>query len=338
MPRPPRIQVSGSSSLFHHCVSRVVDRNFVFGVHERDVFRKVLRQVERFSGVRVITWTILSNHFHVLLEVPPAPAEEPSDGEIIARCRALYSRRAMELIEWEFAEAARRDGSASRGLRQRYLVRMWNLSEFMKTLKQKFTTWFNRHHNRVGTLWEARFKSVLVEGSWNCLLKVAAYVDLNAVRAGLVVDPKDYRWCGYGEAVAGDQRARKGLAAALEDVGATATWRDVGPRYRRILYGIGEGTDSRKGFSPAEIAAVWAAGGRLTLGQLLRCRVRYFSDGLVVGSHSFIEEFFGARRELFGAVRRTGSRRMKGGDWEGLRAARDLSVAAIVPVALVEDG
>ncbi len=79
---------------------------------------------------------------------------------------------------------------------------MWDLSEFMKTLKQKFTSGFNRQQGREGTLWERRFKSVLVEGSWNCILKVAAYIDLNAVRAGLVDDPKDYRWCGYGEAVA----------------------------------------------------------------------------------------------------------------------------------------
>ena len=87
--------------------------------------------------------------------------------------------------------------------RAKYLKRMWDLSEFMKTLKQKFTGWFNRQSGRQGTLWERRFKSVLVEGSWGCLLKVAAYIDLNSVRAGMVDDPKDYRWSGYAQAVAG---------------------------------------------------------------------------------------------------------------------------------------
>jgi putative transposase len=333
MPRSPRIQISRSSSLFHHCISRVVDRNFVFGTHERDVFRKILRQVERFSGVRVITWTILSNHFHVLLEVPAAPLEALSDEEIIESCRALYSRSGMIQVEWEFAEAQRHGGVALERVRQRYLVRMWNLSEFMKTLKQKFTNWFNRQHDRVGTLWESRFKSVLVEGSWNCLLKVAGYVDLNPVRAGLVEDPKDYPWCGYGEAVAGDRIARKGLAATLDTGGRPATWRDVGPRYRKILFGIGEETTSRAGFSREEIAKVWAAGGKLTLAQLLRCRVRYFSDGLAIGSETFIEWFFTLRRELFSEKRKSGSRRLKGGEWEELRSARDLSVSPVEPVA-----
>ena len=326
MPRPPRIQVSSSASLFHHCVSRVVDRNFVFGIHERDVFRKVLRQVESFSGVRVVTWTILSNHFHVLLEVVPAPAVELTDDEILERCRALYPRRVMEQIEWEFGDAQRRGGGALERLRRRFLLRMWNLSEFMKTLKQKFTIWFNRHHDRVGTLWESRFKSVLVEGSWQCLLKVAAYVDLNAVRAGLAKDPKDYRWCGYAEAVGGDRRARKGLAAALDDIGESASWREAGPRYRKILYGIGGETSVKVGFSRAEIAKVWVEGGRLSLAQLLRCRVRYFTDGAVLGGEAFVDAFFERQREHFGARRESGARRMRGAEWGAIRALRDLRV------------
>jgi putative transposase len=43
---------------------------------------------------------------------------------------------------------------------------------------------------------------VVVENSVNALKTVAAYIDLNPIRAGLVEDPKDYRFCGYGEAVA----------------------------------------------------------------------------------------------------------------------------------------
>jgi putative transposase len=63
---------------------------------------------------------------------------------------------------------------------------------------------------------------LVVEGSWECLLVVAAYIDLKAVRAGIVDDPKDYRWCGYGEAVAGDPVARRSLAATLSGVKADA--------------------------------------------------------------------------------------------------------------------
>jgi hypothetical protein len=64
----------------------------------------------------------------------------------------------------------------------------------------------------LGTLWMDRFKSVLVQGEGNPLQTMAAYIDLNPVRARLVADPKDYRWCGYAEAVAGHAKAQQGLA------------------------------------------------------------------------------------------------------------------------------
>ncbi len=295
------------------------------------MFRKIMRQVEAFSDVRVLTWTILSNHFHLLLAVPPRPEVDLTDAEILDRCRALYSSHGMIAIEWEFSEAQRIGGDVLAELRARYLRRMWDLSEFMKTLKQKFTLWFNRRHGRVGVLWESRFKSVIVEGHWNSLLKVAAYIDLNAVRAGLVDDPKDYRWCGYGEAVAGDRAARRGLSAVLADLKQGANWGDTAPHYRKLLYGIGEESQVRAGLSRAAVAKVWAAGGKLSLAQLLRCRVRYFSDGFAVGRETFVESVFALMRERFTAGRDSGARRMIGGEWEGLRVVRALRVKPVDP-------
>ena len=335
MPDPRRLIQPVTQSIHYHCISRVVDRNFVFGAHERDVFRKTMRQVEAFSGVRVITWTILSNHFHLLLEIAPRPTEPLSDAEILSRCRQLYSADAMIGVEWEFEDARRLGPNALEAVRAKYLRRMWDLSEFMKTLKQKFTVWFNRKHAREGTLWERRFKSVLVEGDWSCLLKVAAYIDLNAVRAGLVEDPKDYRWCGYAEAVVGDRDARRGLATALSQLKNEANWRDVGPRYRKILYGIGEESTSRTGLSREQVARVWRAGGQLSLAQLLRCRVRYFTDGVAIGSADFVEHVFQSLRHTFSERRLTGARRMAGGDWGELRSARQLRVD---PISLGGDG
>ncbi|MFT4548746.1 MAG: putative transposase [Pseudoalteromonas tetraodonis] len=302
----------------------------MFEEHERDVFRKILRQVEAFSGVRVLTWTILSNHFHVLLEVPPRPGVALTDEEILWRSRKLYSPHAMAKIELEFTEAQQRGGGlVLEQLRARFQKRMFDLSEFMKTLKQKFTLWFNRKHERVGVLWESRFKSVIVEGHWNSLLKVAAYIDLNAVRAEMVDDPKDYRWCGYCEAVAGDRVARRGISAALMDLKTDAHWGDVAPRYRKILFGIGEESSARAGLSRVAVAKVWRAGGKLSLAQLLRCRVRYFCDGMAIGRESFVESVFAVLRDEFTSGRESGARRMIGGDWGDLWAARALRVKPV---------
>ena len=96
-----------------------------------------------------------------------------------------------------------------------------------------------------------------------------------------------------------------------------------------MLFGIGEENSARVGLSRDEVAKVWAAGGKLTLSQLLRCRLRYFSEGMAIGTAAFVEEIFRSQRGEFSASRKTGARRMKGGDWEELRVARALVVEAV---------
>jgi putative transposase len=96
--------------------------------------------------------------------------------------------------------------TASQLIRKRFC----DLSCFVKELKERFSRWFNKHHERRGTLWMERFKSVLVEDG-EALRTMALSIDLNPVRAGLAKDPKDYRWTGYGEATGGNKRARRAL-------------------------------------------------------------------------------------------------------------------------------
>ena len=75
----------------------------------------------------------------------------------------------------------------------RFTCRMHDPSQFMKELLIRFTRWFNRVHPRKGTLWEERFKSVIVECGV-AARTIAAYIDLNPLRAGMVKDSADYRW------------------------------------------------------------------------------------------------------------------------------------------------
>ncbi len=162
---------------------------------------------------------------------------------------------------------------------------------------------------------------------------VAAYIDLNPIRAGLVEDPADYRWCSYAAAVAGVKGARQALTFAVTGKQRVA-WRKVVAEYRCLLYGTGEerlggervdGTNRRKGgFTQEEIEAVWASGGKLPLAAALRCRVRYFTDGAVLGGQRYVDEFFEQKREHFGSRRSSGGRKMRGAEWGELRSLRDL--------------
>jgi hypothetical protein len=50
----------------------------------------------------------------------------------------------------------------------------------------------------------------------------------------------------------------------------------------------------------------------LRLTQMLRCRLRYFTDGGVIGSRAFVDEVFRETRERFGPKRKTGARKLRG--------------------------
>ena len=133
-------------------------------------------------------------------------------------------------------------GEEALGIRKRLLVRMGDVSEYMKSVKQRFSVWYNRSHHRKGTFWNMRFKSVLVEGKGNPLQAMAAYIDLNPVRAGLVADPKEYRFCGYEEAVAERALAAKGLRAIWEAYADGSQWgrvsiADALQMHRALIFG-----------------------------------------------------------------------------------------------------
>jgi hypothetical protein len=212
---------------------------------------------------------------------------------------------------------------------------MHDLSQFMKGLLIRFTRWFNRTHSRIGTLWEERFKSVIVE-SGVAARTIAAYIDLNPVRAGMVKDPADYRWSSYGEAVGGGakgngKKAREGLVRAYfcdQGVGFDAEkWRDVSRLYRRLMgLALGmkpgraevAGTGTHLGQTTMNTAEMLESADNgtvlkdLEMAKMLHCRVRYFTDGAVIGSKEFVNEAFTNARERFGPKRKDGARAMKG--------------------------
>jgi putative transposase len=66
----------------------------------------------------------------------------------------------------------------------------------MHGLAHRYAQYFNREHQRSGTLWDGRYRSCLVESS-SYVLACYRYIELNPVRAGMVSHPKAYRWSSY---------------------------------------------------------------------------------------------------------------------------------------------
>jgi hypothetical protein len=251
----------------------------------KEVLRRQLWQVADYCGVRILTYAIMANHFHVLVLVPRRA--EVSDEELLRRHAVLYPKPTHHCCER--VEAIRvvlaAGGANAVAWRQRQLARMGDVSQYMKLLKQRFSIWFNESHDRFGTLWAERFKSALIEPSGAVCRTIAAYIDLNCVRAGLVGDPKDYRFCGYAEAVAANPHAQTGLCYAL----GGDKWSVAQASYREALFGTGASPREGAAIIPIhDLDRVKAAGGRLPLATVLRCRLRYLTDGAVLGSRAFV--------------------------------------------------
>ena len=210
----------------YQVVSRVVERRMAFGDEEKRHFVKLMRMYAGFSGIQVVSWCVMDNHFHLLVAVPDQG--ELSEATVLKRMAMIYTP--VQMAEIQVKLDARWTAEGRQGVLAPYILRMGNLAAFMKTLKQRFTQWFNRKWERKGTLWEDRYHSTIVEyygyskavvgGSReaaevrsHAARIVAAYIDLNPVRAGMVEDPLDYVWSSYGAAVRGDKDAVSGLRA-----------------------------------------------------------------------------------------------------------------------------
>ena len=308
----------------YHCMTRAVNGERLFHDREKEILRKIIWQVADFSGVEVLTYCVLSNHFHVLIRV--MGDQVVSDAELMRRFRVLcpkptkYQTESAKVMESQLCAG----GVEADAIRRKLLARMSDVSEFMKAVKQRFSVWYNRSHQRYGTLWAERFKSVLVEGKGNPLQTMAAYIDLNPVRAGLVADPKDYRFCGYAEAVAGVPEAKRGMIHVWSDHGVKRV--DSALRaHRMLIFGKhASGTGLSKMTRERALKILDHEDGHLPKTVILRCRVRYFTDGAILGSADFVRGFTVAWQRERGRKYAPKVSGMRGSNWGDLAVIQGL--------------
>ncbi len=342
-----RVKLRQKEHAFYHCVSRIVDKRFIFGEAEKTEFVSLMERYAAFTCVQLLSWCVMGNHFHLLVKVSARPEQRWSESELLAHTRVTLGdkiagqyeaklafwrdqqarlrlqrlRHAAEvrgdaaagqeldrLLRGSIQAVSKDDGGADApqpvkvpGMQptsadllceeeaQKILDGLWrrlfDVSSFLLSLKQQFTVWFNRKHKREGTLWEERFKSTIVQGGV-AVAEMAAYIDLNPVRAGLVSDPKDYWWSGYGRAVRGDAVAQARVLEAAsyymenppevvaDEISKLVPTQPDGPwnvgqrHYRMLMYRRGLARRLEDGslagfFSQATVAGVLSAKGIL---------------------------------------------------------------------------
>ena len=105
MARIARIKAEGEA--FYHVVSRIANKAFLLNNDEKkEVFVNMLHRAADFSGIDVITYVVMDNHFHLCVRVPKREGEIP-ESEILRRVGVLYGedrRAALEkrLVDYHF--------------------------------------------------------------------------------------------------------------------------------------------------------------------------------------------------------------------------------------------
>lgn len=152
-----------TADAYYHLITRVVAGEFLLGEAEKEVMRRQIWLVAERCGIKVLTYVVMTNHVHVVVYAPkrvPLP-----DQEILRRYALVHSggsdweQRALDELQAMLAA----DGEEAAQWRAREMRLMCDISAYMKLLKQRFSIWYNKAHNRFGTLWAERFRSVQLE-------------------------------------------------------------------------------------------------------------------------------------------------------------------------------
>jgi len=295
MPRVSRMVVTDSGQkAAYHVISRTALDGLPFKKAEKDELVRIIQRFSAVYAVEVLGFAIMGNHFHLLVEV--SPGTMVSDDEVRRRFQLLYGEEA------EFPEGRLCD----------FRERFSSLSAYMKDIKQTFSNFYNKRKKRKGTLWGERFKSVIVEQG-NTLINCLAYIDLNAVRAGIVKRPEDYRWCSVGYHVqTGNKDGFLSLDLGLSHFGVD----DLATRlkkYREFLYHVGAiEKRGRARILKKVLAEETAEGFELTRQRRFRYRTRYFTDSGIIGSRAFVETTYELFKEQFQTTREKTPKAVKG--------------------------
>ena len=183
-----------------HCINRCVRRCFLCGIdpltgidyeHRQVWIEKRLEFLASQFGVDVLGFSVLSNHFHVVLRNRPDVVANWSEDEVAWRWLMLCPIRkqadgAPELPTQKEVNSITGDANRLNEIR----TRLSNISWFMRMVSEHVARRSNQEDNVSGRFWQGRFRSVKLCDE-AALLACMVYVDLNPIRAGIAETPEE---------------------------------------------------------------------------------------------------------------------------------------------------
>lgn len=213
----------------HHLTSRIAHQAFFLKEAEQDDFLALVKRVSMFSGVELIGWCIMNNHFHLYVYLPVPP--DLSDDEVLARYHLLKGDVSCVILEGQtinhcietgktyqtrFAKAGDGRDEARTVLVRSLRRRMYSIAEYMRMVKKWFSDRYNERSGHKGTMWDAPYADnsfFLPErpGDYVDLRDILAYIHLNPIRAAITDKFDGYEWSSYTAYRRGDPDAVKAM-------------------------------------------------------------------------------------------------------------------------------
>ena len=250
-----------------------------------------------------------------------------TDDEMLERLARLYdghSRGAQTVArKWRRMRLAGL-GHLVEEEKERFCRRMYNVSQYAKTLFQRISETYNRETGHTGHFWEGRFRSVLVDPKVADRLAVSGYIALNPVRARMTASPADYAFSSYAQALRGDGpwsgRCRRDCERAFG-----CGWDEVDARLQAYfadrlppeLEGVADCTDYEEVGPDGKARRV-----PLRIAQAVHVRQRAFTCGAVfTHSLAFAKSVRAKLPKKFPATGDWAAERLAGFDWRMRPAA-----------------
>ena len=197
----------------HHITSRIAHKvRFLQEEAERNDLIEMIRRAAYFTGVKLIGWCIMINHFHILALLPtPVEVDET---EILRRYGILKGAKGAAALEEKLSKL-RLEGETGCKEAERLLEglrkRMYSIGEFVKIVKQWFTEEYNRRNSHTGTLWEGAYHDRVVAYRQKDIAECLGYIHLNPIRAAACTTFDGYLWSSYSAFKKGDEIAIDGM-------------------------------------------------------------------------------------------------------------------------------
>lgn len=199
MPQPRKNLISLDDTPFYHCMSRCVRRAFLCGIdsysginyeHRRDWLESKLLFVADVFAIKLCAYAIMSNHYHVVLNVRSDISSSWSDEEVIERWHRLFSGTPLSQALMAGAVLNKTQTCLLSKDIAVWKHRLTDISWFMRFINESIARQANAEDKCTGRFWEGRFKSQALLDD-QALLACMAYVDLNPVRAGIAQSPEN---------------------------------------------------------------------------------------------------------------------------------------------------